>query len=569
MSESFIIAIDFGTAYSGYAFSLTAREAEIDPYVKYWGEEVGQRTVKTPTCILFDEHEGFMSFGYEAQRDYHKMRGEEAQHKFFFQSFKMSLYGRKLDDDVTIPAANGKPMKALKVFTEALRYMKDDALKTINNMSGRVFNQSDFCWVLTVPAIWGPSAKQFMRRAATQAGIVTAGKEDRLVIALETEAASVWCRKLPADGFIAENQGEVSLDQSPGTQYIVVDCGGGTIDVTVHEVLDGGALKELHKASGNNMGGQSVDRKFKEFLKEIFGDALWEKYEREHPGELQKMMYQFTLSKRHDDEAVIICPFNLTERARDSGKDMETLFKGVRGASWYEGSIQISKERMRSFFDDSLRGITNLLKEILKKDFHIDYILLVGGYSESETLRQHVINQIKGQCKVLCPLRPQEAIMMGAVLFGRNPAVVASRKSAFTYGVKTIQTFDPSKHREDKKFIADGIEKCGDLFYRLVEIDEDVGWAETRDFSFVPTASTQTAMSFSFFRTERKNPQYVDEWGVEEIGSMKVSMPDTTRGRDRRVKLQIKFGFTEMKATATDEDSGCTESVELDFMRTS
>ncbi|GLD68508.1 heat shock 70 kDa protein 12A-like protein [Lates japonicus] len=73
-----------------------------------------------------------------------------------------------------------------------------------------------------------------------KAGIVTKGTEDRLVIALEPEAASVWCKKLPAEGFISQNHGGDSLEHSPGTQYIVDDCGGGTIDITVHEVLDGG-----------------------------------------------------------------------------------------------------------------------------------------------------------------------------------------------------------------------------------------------------------------------------------------------------------------------------------------
>lgn len=55
---------------------------------------------------------------------------------------------------------------------------------------------------------------------------MTNGKEDSLVITLEPEAASVWCKKLPADGFITENHGDIRLDQTPGTQYIVVDCGG-------------------------------------------------------------------------------------------------------------------------------------------------------------------------------------------------------------------------------------------------------------------------------------------------------------------------------------------------------
>uniref|UniRef100_A0A3B5AWA9 Heat shock 70 kDa protein 12A n=1 Tax=Stegastes partitus TaxID=144197 RepID=A0A3B5AWA9_9TELE len=219
--------IDFGTTYSGYAYSMTSREEEPDPYLKTWGEEVGLQTVKTPTCILFNEQEEFLKFGYEAKLVYGKMKGDEARNKLFFNCFKMSLYGKVINSDLTIKAANGESMKALTVFTEALRYLKEDALKTIaENTSGRKFIASDFTWVLTVPAIWDPSAKQFMREAATQAGIVTKGKEDKLLITLEPEAASVYCKRLPADGFIAENQGEDKLDQSPGTQYIVVDCGG-------------------------------------------------------------------------------------------------------------------------------------------------------------------------------------------------------------------------------------------------------------------------------------------------------------------------------------------------------
>ncbi|KAM4560850.1 heat shock 70 kDa protein 12B-like [Fundulus diaphanus] len=275
MGDSFIIAIDFGTAYSGYAFSITSRGEEIDPYVKVWGEEVGLETPKTPTCILFDQREDFISFGYEAKEDYLSKKGQEARDKLFFDCFKMALYGKEINRDLMIKAANGKSMKALKVFTEALRFLKYDALETINSTAkGKKFLPTDFTWVLTVPAIWDPSAKQFMREAATEAGIVTAGNEDKLVIALEPEAASVWCKKLPAEGFITQNISSNSLDKSPGTQYIVVDCGGGTIDITVHEIVEGGALRELLKASGNDLGGQTVDKKFKEFLREIFSDGF-------------------------------------------------------------------------------------------------------------------------------------------------------------------------------------------------------------------------------------------------------------------------------------------------------
>uniref|UniRef100_A0A3Q4FXW1 Heat shock 70 kDa protein 12A-like n=1 Tax=Neolamprologus brichardi TaxID=32507 RepID=A0A3Q4FXW1_NEOBR len=510
MDNSYIIAIDFGTAYSGYAFSLTKREAETEPRLKYWGQQVSLRTPKTPTCILFDEHGKFLSFGYEAQSVYFRTRGDEARKKFFFECFKMSLY-----------------------VTEVL-------LETQLTADSAQFIASDFTWVVTVPAIWDPSAKQFMREAATQAGIAAAGKEDRLAIALEAEAASVWCMKLPADGFKTENNSEVTFEQASGTQYIVVDCGGGTIDITVHEVLEGGALKELHKASGNDFGGQTVDKKFKEFLREIFSDSLWDKYEKEHPGELQKMMYDISVIKEIDADVDISCPYNLGEMAREKQK-IEKFFESLRGVSWNEGAIKISKEKVRSFFADSLNGISKSLREILKKGFTIKYILLVGGYAQSPILRQHITNQFSGQCEVLCPSHPQEAVMKGAVMFGRNPAVVASRISAFTYGVSLSHRFDESKHRADKKYTNKEGEWCDGIFCVLVRENEEVGWDKTSEHSFTPVERDQTAIIFAFYRTERKiqGLMYVDEWGVENIGSIILESPDTDTTAHTRTYLPI------------------------------
>ncbi|XP_023192442.1 heat shock 70 kDa protein 12A-like isoform X3 [Xiphophorus maculatus] len=421
MGDSYVIALDFGTAYSGYAFNITTSEQESDPRIKSWGADHGLDTPKTSTCILFDQNEEFLKFGYEAKTTYIKMRGEEAKKHYFFEGFKMALYGKDLNKNLKIKAANDKEMTALKVFSESLRFLNDDALKTINaNTAGTKFTPANFTWVLTVPAIWDESAKQFMREAATQAGIVTEGTEDKLMIALEPEAASVWCKKLPSDGFISQNHNSNSLDQTPGTQYIIVDCGGGTIDITVHEVLEGGALKELHKASGNNMGGQTVERKFKEFLKDIFCDGFWDEYEENYPSEVQKIMYDFISVKQVDEDFEIQCTDNLGQII-EKMEDLETYFESVQGVSWDEGTIIISKEKLRSLYDESLQGITKSLKEILKENRNIGYILIVGGFAESKILRQHINEQLSEEFKILCPVRPQEAILKGAVEFGKNP----------------------------------------------------------------------------------------------------------------------------------------------------
>eukprot|EP00064_Thunnus_orientalis_P026179 superscaffoldBa00015670_g26666 len=94
MGDSYIIAIDFGTTYSGYAYSVTPREEQIEPNLKRWGKELGLDTPKTPTCILFNDNEEFIKFGYEARAAYIKMRGEEAKQHYYFEAFKMALYGK-------------------------------------------------------------------------------------------------------------------------------------------------------------------------------------------------------------------------------------------------------------------------------------------------------------------------------------------------------------------------------------------------------------------------------------------------------------------------------------------
>jgi len=62
-----------------------------------------------------------------------------------------------------------------------------------------------------------------------QAGLVTDSRPEGLIFALEPEVASVYCKQLPSDGFIAEGQSQATLQQQPGSQYMVVDCGGNTV----------------------------------------------------------------------------------------------------------------------------------------------------------------------------------------------------------------------------------------------------------------------------------------------------------------------------------------------------
>lgn len=347
-------------------------------------------------------------------------------------------------------------------------------------------------------------------------------------------------------------------------------CVGGTVDITVHEIQENHYLKELHKATGGGWGGNRVDENFTDFLKEIFNDGVWDEYVKKHPTELQNMMYNFSLQKcSASREAVYIrCYYNLT-RVAESKKDISQFFTKA-GAVWCDGTIMITYEKMKSLFDYSVNKIICALQEILCKPKmdKVQYILLVGGFASSIILRDAVREAFNSKYHILCPMEAQAAIAKGAVLFGVNPHIITSRISCRTYGLEVCEEFNDAVHDACKRRVSkDGdYIYCTGLFKKLVEIGESVDIHKASYYDFFPIEPDQTKVVFAFYCTKNQNAQYVDEEGMEQLGFCVVPSPDIRRGRNRRLKVEIKFGLTEFKARCTDVTSKESRTIVMDFL---
>lgn len=57
-------------------------------------------------------------------------------------------------------------MSAVTVFAHSLCYFKERFIQEIQDQSTTGVVDTAIRWVITVPAIWSPSAKQFVRLAA-------------------------------------------------------------------------------------------------------------------------------------------------------------------------------------------------------------------------------------------------------------------------------------------------------------------------------------------------------------------------------------------------------------------
>ena len=96
-----IAAIDFGTTYSGYAFS-TISNFKHDPTKIYANQawNAGGRqllSLKTLTCLLLDGRKQLLSFGYDAENEYAELVLDDKHHDhYYFSRFKMRLYNEKV-----------------------------------------------------------------------------------------------------------------------------------------------------------------------------------------------------------------------------------------------------------------------------------------------------------------------------------------------------------------------------------------------------------------------------------------------------------------------------------------
>ena len=68
--------------------------------------------------------------------------------------------------NLLLTSASGRQVSAVTVFAHSLCYFKERFIQEIQDQSTTGVVETAIRWVITVPAIWSPSAKQFVRLAA-------------------------------------------------------------------------------------------------------------------------------------------------------------------------------------------------------------------------------------------------------------------------------------------------------------------------------------------------------------------------------------------------------------------
>ncbi|XP_042289432.1 heat shock 70 kDa protein 12A isoform X3 [Thunnus albacares] len=585
-----VVAIDFGTTSSGYAYAFTKEPECIHTMRRWEGGDPGVSNQKTPTTILLTPDRKFHSFGYAARDFYHDLDPSESKQWLYLEKFKMKLHTTaNLSIDTDLQAANGKRVKALDIFAYALAFFKEQALKELSDQTGGEFDNNDVRWVITVPAIWKMPAKQFMREAAYKSGLVSRENPEQLIIALEPEAASIYCRKLrlhqmvdlgsqtTQNGFSpTENVGS---GMTQGDRYVVVDCGGGTVDLTVHQIrLPEGHLKELYKASGGPYGSIGIDYEFEKLLCQIFGQDFIDQFKIKRPAAWVDLMIAFESRKRaaapdRTNPLNINLPFSFIDYYKKfRGHSVEHALRksNVDFVKWSsQGMLRMNPDAMNSLFKPTIDHIIQHLTELFDKPevSDIKFLFLVGGFAESPLLQQAVQNMLQGRSRIIIPHDVGLTILKGAVLFGLDPSIIKVRRSPLTYGVGVLNRFVEGKHPPEKLLVKDGTRWCTDVFDTFISADQSVALGEMVKRSYTPAKPSQQVIVIHVYCSEKENVGFISEHGVKKCGTLRLDVSGTESTAPRReIQTLMQFGDTEIRAMAVDVSTGRTVKASIDFL---
>ncbi|POG60125.1 hypothetical protein GLOIN_2v1487277 [Rhizophagus irregularis DAOM 181602=DAOM 197198] len=369
--------------------------------------------------------------------------------------------------------------------------------------------------VITVPAEYLEKDKAIMRKCAYNAELIKERYSKNLQFTTEPEAAAVYCM---------ENNLKVTDLNTPETTFMIVDCGGGTVDLTTRKLLKDKQLGEVTERAGDFCGNNS----------------------------------DFTNYEMDIEDVVPVVMQYVTEEVQEKMEENDWV-------------IEFGYDDIKSMFDSVVGRIIKMIHMQLDNNRETcSAMLLVGGLSQSKYLQERIKQEFQHRVKnISVPLQPIAAISRGAALYGlsminsapnfenSHKFVINERVLKYTYGISHVwKKGDPIERRRSNG----RIHKFLSLAQRgtVVEINQEF------TSMIFPISSTQSAVDFLIYFTAKYSAQYIDEDGMEKLESLLISLPDVHYGR-RPILFGLTFGRMEITASAKNQLNGQNYQTTLKF----
>ena len=280
-----------------------------------------------------------------------------------------------------------------------------------------------------------------LKEASGSPEVVNEKHPDKLSLALEPVCAAIYCQTISAQHVSESYQ-------------LVVDIGGGTVDISAHRVSStpDRHLEVIHLLTTDNCGGSRVNKEFENFLEELVKDKGFSRYlETGDPLTNAKRSAELNelVNKTFEEQKVMFgkrsevaskpgsLRLPLTGTFFDVYKcDIDRGIKRMQDSQLKRNrqDLRIEYSKMADFFQPVVKEIPDLIVKCMGKMFEntdeekikfdiveikFDTIYLIGGFGGSRFIYDKVTPYFGYKC--IIPEEHDFAVVRGAIYFRQYP----------------------------------------------------------------------------------------------------------------------------------------------------
>ncbi|KIX03793.1 uncharacterized protein Z518_07346 [Rhinocladiella mackenziei CBS 650.93] len=427
VEECLIIALDFGTTYSGIAYAFASDPENVRVIQSWPGED--RIVSKAPTTIRYEP--GYIK-GLKWGYDLDCSSGEKIERiKLLFDPEQPKPYC----PCTNFEAENAKlPKHVVNVASDYMRAIFQHAIKAIGDgyMDRESLSQMKRQCVLTVPALWSDKAKNMTLQAAQTAGIAP------VEMITEPEAAALFTlHSMRSKGLKAKDA------------IVVCDAGGGTADLISYEIVSLAPfeVKALTRPSGGLAGSSMINEQFEAEIRKVVRDSQYFKLKDTGAYRLALKDFDSVIKPgfRGKNDPVKYVSFPMADLKDNPSEGLIKNAMTLSGETLFKIFEPVVGEIDRLVKEQVNNANTKLLQDSPRKKEGVNAIFLVGGMGSSRYLKE-VIQHSNPGIRVIQPEDAWAAIVRGAVM-SKLPTAATVTASVATkhYGVSVLRRWNRTR----------------------------------------------------------------------------------------------------------------------------
>lgn len=579
----YIVAIDYGTTRSGYAWCRVGNSTKPNGVVfrDAWTKE--KKVVKCSTLLLTDENGNRIEWGMPALIN-------ATSKTFLHQRVKMDFFDPWSNANAgyvdRMTFGGDGPQRVIRnclfnsvdLVAHFLKCLKKKVLEDI----GQNVTARDIYWLLTIPANSNDSIKHFMRQAAFKAGLVEDVNSESLELPSEPEMAL----------FAVSQDENNQWDEQKEHIKVIIDAGGGTVDISTYKLLGRGEVRQYIPSDSTNAGSTYLNINFWEYLKKyVFPQEIITAFKKEMysdylsvEAEFEKAKIEFEPSKNEEgrsNDTFDVRIRYLTEYCETNGQQK---WQNNRTYPDRYHNIQDDKNFTMpgSHFESTIaediyfkifEALRLTLQKVVEKqrinEEKLEVIIyLLGGFGCSKSLERYLRNRdynsfpdIQGLSFRFCDRYighelKDRAIMYGAVIYADSDFTIRSRIAKRTYGMKvtTVLTKANSnryRDRPDLKYFENDLQKecIKHVFSPFVRMGDSVSTEQPVVQKRI-IRNERKSINIVLYSVQKRDVTFIDDEGVEKIIGFTFTLIGTEQHRE--LELKTYFGMSELKLRVTE-----------------